>query len=133
MSDEISEPNQSLMQIEESPSDSVSVSGVNSKTRKKKTIKCSKFHVFFEIIDEKDNIVGVCKLCAKNKKITKIKMKNRNTSGLRKHLSATHKKEFYQLFPQKAASTNIGNFFKPVTSSVSSLILNQSIVILIYE
>lgn len=131
MSEEMSEVNQSQMQIVESSNDSVS--GVNSETLKKKTTKSSKFREFFELIDEKDNISGACKICAKSKKIVKIKMKNRNTSGLRKHLSATHKKEFHQLFPQKVPSTNIGNFFKSAKGPVSSFILIKLILIFICE
>lgn len=37
---------------------------------------------------------GRCKICA-----SVIKMKNSNTSGLKKHLNARHKKEFKQMFP----------------------------------
>lgn len=55
----------------------------------------SKFDEFFEIIQASQ--IGVCKLC-QHKKV-EIKMKNRNTSGLRKHLLSFHEKESQIFLP----------------------------------
>ncbi|CAH2234311.1 jg8282 [Pararge aegeria aegeria] len=57
----------------------------------------SKFEEFFEIIHASQT--ALCKLC-QHKKI-EIKMKNRNTSGLRKHLMSFHKKESEIFLPVK--------------------------------
>lgn len=57
----------------------------------------SKFDEFFEINHASQN--ALCKLCQYKK--VEIKMKNRNTSGLRKHLTSFHKKESQILLPEK--------------------------------
>jgi len=73
----------------------------------------SKFYEFFEIISNKNQTFYKCKLCERNKKTTHIQMKNRNTSGLKKHLISTHRKEAKILFPIKQSSKNaIDKFFK---------------------
>lgn len=73
----------------------------------------SKFTKFFNIIPGNDKITayGLCILC-KNKTV-EIKMKNRNTSGLKKHLENVHKNEAQQLFPPKSSksSSGIAKFF----------------------
>lgn len=45
-------------------------------------------------------------------------MKNSNTSGLEKHLSAVHKKEFLQLFSQGQTTASIANFFKSTKTGI---------------
>jgi len=76
----------------------------------------SKFSDYFEIKCLNNAISGVCKLCEKkNKKKIKILMKNRNTSGLKKHLLSMHKKESEKLFP-KTPSKSVANFFGASTS-----------------
>ena len=56
---------------------------------------------FFDISNTeiKSNKIAVCKLCADFGKQTKIKMMNRGTSGLIRHLFAKHKKEYKVLYP----------------------------------
>jgi len=79
----------------------------------------SKFCDFFEIITNKNQISGKCKLCEKKKKTIHIQMKNRNTSGLKKHLISAHRKEAQILFPIKQSSKNaIDKFFKGPTSEL---------------
>lgn len=54
----------------------------------------SKFSEYYEIKCVNNEISSSCKLCEqKNKKKIKILMKNRITSGLKKHLLSMHKKE----------------------------------------
>lgn len=80
----------------------------------------SKFSDFFNIISEDGNeVFGLCTLC-KSKKV-KIKMKNRNTSGLRKHLLAMHKNEAQQVFPMKhpvCPEGGIARFFEQTGKSI---------------
>lgn len=72
----------------------------------------SKFDEYFEIIPESE--MALCKLCpiSKKKKV-EIKMKNRNTSGLRKHLLSCHEKESQKLIPIRKPTTirDISSFF----------------------
>lgn len=70
----------------------------------------SKFEEFFEIIHASQSQTALCKLC-QHKKV-EIKMKNRNTSGLRKHLISFHKKESQIFLPVKPKlSGDIASFF----------------------
>lgn len=85
----------------------------------------SKFNDFFEIINNKNQIFGKCKLCYLcNKKTVQIQMKNRNTSGLKKHLISTHRKEAQILFPVKQSTKNaIDKYFKgPTADQVCTVI-----------
>ena len=76
----------------------------------------SKFSEYYDIICLNNEISGFCKLCEiKKKKKIKILMKNRNTSGLKKHLLSMHKKESEKLFPKKP-SKSVANFFGASTS-----------------
>ncbi|XP_066585170.1 uncharacterized protein [Prorops nasuta] len=63
--------------------------------------------------------LAICKLCEKYRsKRVVIKMKNRNTSGLKKHLMSLHKIEFHKLYPSKFnSSSSVANFFKPAGST----------------
>lgn len=83
-------------------SDTTKTSGLGSK---------SKFTEFFEFIGSGNNLAAECKLCKCIKKKSEIRMKNRNTSGLKKHLLSMHKSEANKLYPQKV-TTNIPDFFK---------------------
>ncbi|XP_066598831.1 uncharacterized protein [Prorops nasuta] len=82
----------------------------------------SKFGKFFEIIKKNKNVFGYCKLCEQQtKKQIEIQMKNRNTTGLKKHLLSMHKREYHKLFPPKSSSS-IYNFVKQ-TGQANILIL----------
>lgn len=84
---------------------------------------------YFEYTTLEDEKVGKCRLCKGKNKI--IKMKNSNTSGLRKHLSSMHKKAFTEMYPSYHQSSSgkpnqstitIASLFK----KVSSLFIIQS-------
>jgi len=87
----------------------------------------SKFSAFFEVVaGSGGHPFGLCKLCKRSNKKVSIKMKNRKTSGLKKHLLSVHKNEAQELFPRKQQQTQnvtIADFFKP-TGQVSTSILN---------
>lgn len=51
-----------------------------------------------------DEPCATCMLCQKHKVKKVIKMKQGNTSGLKKHLNAAHKSEYNKLFGEKASS-----------------------------
>lgn len=81
----------------------------------------SKFAEYFDVLFDGD-AYGICKICKlPNKGSVKIKMKNRNTSGLKKHMLSVHKKEYYKLFPSgRKQSTTLENFVS-LQSLVSTL------------
>lgn len=85
------------MSDEDSNSSSQSSESLSYRSKRRK----SKFDEFFEIIHASQ--IALCKLCH-HKKI-EIKMKNRNTSGLRKHLISFHKKESQIFVPEKPKSS----------------------------
>ena len=51
--------------------------------------------------------VGVCLLCQDKNVIKEIKMKNSNTTGLKKHLERNHKKAYEDLFGSKTIKDKI--------------------------
>ncbi|XP_066582005.1 uncharacterized protein [Prorops nasuta] len=94
-----------------------SESETENQQENKKPVGGSKFSEFYEINISSQNPFAVCKLCEnRQKKHIEIKMKNRNTSGLKKHLLSLHKPEYAKLFPQKTSS-GLRNYFKPTGSS----------------
>jgi len=102
-----------------------SESAVNE-LRNNQSVK-SKFNDYFDIKSANNEIAGFCKLCEKNKKKIKILMKNRNTSGLKKHLLSMHKKESEKLFPKKP-SKSVANFFGASTSGQVCTYLTKLII-----
>lgn len=89
-----------------------------------------------------------CKLCKLQGKNVQLKMKQSNTSGLKKHLRARHKKEFSQLYPadnthgrgiNAAASTSaikqqtISNMFRSSQHQVSQCCLSFFFVSLLFD
>jgi len=63
---------------------------------------------FYDITttDKKQDKIGSCKLCGEKGKNTVIKMTNGGTSGLIRHLSAKHEKQFESYFPDKKLRKN---------------------------
>lgn len=98
------------MSDEDSNSSSLSNDSLSFRSKRFK----SKFEEFFDIIYASQT--ALCKLC-RHKKV-EIKMKNRNTSGLRKHLISFHKKESEIFVPAKPKlSGDIASFFVPAGRS----------------
>ncbi|KYN15661.1 hypothetical protein ALC57_12164 [Trachymyrmex cornetzi] len=65
-------------------------------------IRPKKVKDFYEIIkNKKQNKTGTCKLCSEKGENTIIKMTNSGTSGLIRHLSSKHEKQFRSYFPEK--------------------------------
>lgn len=112
------------MEISENSGTGSESENVTSCKKQKMSVKKSKFSEFFEIDIVSGGTLAICKLCVKSrKKRTEIKMKNRNTSGLKKHLISLHRSEYHKLFPSKASSSwSVSQFFKPIgsTEKVSS-------------
>lgn len=68
-------------------------------------------------------------LIMSKKNVTKeIKMKNSNTTGLKKHLEKTHKKAYEDLFGSRAMKNKMSEKQKPI-----DVFLNVSIKIKFYE
>lgn len=76
----------------------------------------SKFDEFFEIFHASQ--IGMCKLC-QHKKV-EIKMKNRNTSGLRKHLLSFHEKESQIFLPVRKPTSQSGDITSFLTTTAKS-------------
>ncbi|XP_061380752.1 uncharacterized protein LOC116775412 isoform X3 [Danaus plexippus] len=105
------------MSDEDSNSSSRSSEGWSNTSKKPK----SKFDECFEIIHASQ--IALCKLC-QHKKV-EIKMKNRNTSGLRKHLISCHKKESLIFLPEKPnVGGDIKSFLKTAGKSAQFNVLS---------
>ncbi|XP_066599993.1 uncharacterized protein [Prorops nasuta] len=109
------------MEIAES-SDSGSCKSGNESAKTlnvQKSAKKSKFSEYFKIDIISGGSLATCRLCEKNrKKLIQMKMKSRNTSGLKKHLLAVHKSEYNKLFPSSVGSSStIGHYFKATESA----------------
>jgi len=92
-------------------------------------VKIRKYHAIIRFIldmkQKNNDKVGVCLLCQKeNNVIKEIKMKNSNTTGLKKHLQKCHKKAFENLFGPKAIN---GTFILPEKQKTVDVFLNVSI------
>lgn len=81
----------------------------------------TKVQHYFNIIDtnSKGDKIGICLLCNPQKD---IKMKNRNTSGLRRHLQRKHPQEFEKVCVSKET------FEQPVIPSNESYTPQQSLI-----
>ncbi|CAF4842451.1 unnamed protein product [Pieris macdunnoughi] len=90
----------------------------------------SKYDEFFEITHASQ--MGMCKLC-QHKKV-EIKMKNRNTSGLRKHLLSFHEKESQIFLPVRkptsshSQSGDITRFLTTTAMSRQYVVLSVAIM-----
>jgi len=83
------------------------------------------YKTYFRYETKNNDKVGVCLLCQKeNNVIKEIKMKNSNTTGLKKHLQKCHKKAFENLFGPKAIN---GTFILPEKQKTVDVFLNVSI------
>lgn len=83
---------------------SVSSSSISQKSR-------TKLSLFFNMDrDDKKNKFGTCKLYKQQKIIKNIKMKDFNTTGLKRHLKNTHGKEFRQLYGLTSKHQQLLNF-----------------------
>lgn len=75
--------------------------------RNKNAHAASKFEPFFSLQIVNNKKIAICKLCKdKKKRDVEIKMTDGNTSGVGKHLQKQHTKEFFEIFPDKKASSN---------------------------
>ena len=83
--------------ISESDSESSEVSAVKQCTYK----------TYFKYETKNNDKIGVCLLCQKENVTKEIKMKNSNTTGLKKHLAKDHKKAYEDLFGSKAMKNKI--------------------------
>lgn len=66
----------------------------------------SGYETFFTYEHTEGGKQGTCRICAKKNKVKVIKMKNSNTTGLKKHLKNFHDEEFKQLFPSIEPTQN---------------------------
>lgn len=122
-------------EIEESPDDTLfsapseTINESNPKRNK------NKFAIYFEITksnekkSSKNDKIATCKLCKeKMNRNVQIKMKNANTSGIQRHLSTYHKKQYFEINrnqTQNSSSTsNITKYisFSSEVSKVSNIL-----------
>lgn len=65
-------------------------------------IKQCNYKTYFKYETRNNEKVGVCLLCQKQNVTKELKMKNGNTTGLKKHLERNHEKAYEHLFGPKA-------------------------------
>lgn len=87
------------------------------------TKQCNYKSYFFRYETKNNDKVGTCLLCQKENMIKEIKMKNSNTTGLKKHLEKNHKKVYENLFGSKTVKDKI----LPEKQKTIDVFLNVSI------
>lgn len=113
-------------EIEESPDD-ILVAAPNETDESNPKRKKNKFAIYFDIIkcNEKNDKIATCKLCKeKMGRNIQIKMKNANTSGIQRHISTYHKKQYLESNPnqtQNSSSTSSITKYISVSSNISKV------------
>lgn len=80
------------------------------------------YKTYFEYKTRNNEKVGVCLLCQKENVTKELKMKNSNTTGLKKHLEKNHEEAYKHLFGSKAIKHKI----LPEKHKTMDLFLNVS-------
>lgn len=79
-------------------------------------VKQCNYKTYFKYETKNNDKIGVCLLCQEKNVIKEIKIKNSNTTGLKKHLEKSHQKAYEDLFgktikdkilPEKQKTINI--------------------------
>ena len=78
----------------------------NTEQAEQVTVKCN-YKSYFKYEIKNNCKDGICLLCAKENINKRIKMKNSNTTGLKKHLERSHKKVYQELFLSKTMKDKI--------------------------
>lgn len=103
------------------------ISESDSENSEVSAVKQCTYKDYFKYETKNNDKIGVCLLCQKKNIIKEIKMKNSNTTGLKKHLKNSHKKAYEDLFGISEAMKD--KFIYPEKQQTIDVFLNVSIKI----